>query len=175
MLQCHAVCIAREAQRQRCHVEKAVLDAAQLFKPCRALSTKDADGLLKRKAIVACWHRRMRGEDALGLHSCNISLQNWKVRAAAHLPFQQRQCQQRCVAFVHVIYIHAQAQRMEQAHTAHAQDNLLLQAIVRIAAIEMVGQAAVPRCIAFNICIEQKDRHHVDRNGQLRHNAMRAP
>ena len=73
----------------------------------------------------------------------------------------QRQRQQRRVAFVHVVHIHPVAQRVGHAHAAHAQHDLLLQAVVGVAAIEVIGQAAIPSRIALQIRVQQVDRHHV--------------
>ncbi len=42
-----------------------------------------------------------------------------------------------------------------------AQHDLLLQAVVRVAAIEVIGQPAIPARIAIEIGIEQIDRHDV--------------
>ncbi len=54
-----------------------------------------------------------------------------------------------------------QAQRIGHPHTAHAQHDLLLQAVVGVAAVEMVGQATIPARVFLQIGVEKVDGHHV--------------
>ena len=140
----HAVGIARKPQRQQRHVQHAVVKAAQLLQACRAVAAQDANGLLGVEAVMPGRNRRVRGEDAL-FRTCSMSA---SVAASSGPPpscaLQQGQRQQRRVAFVHVVDIDAAAQRVRHAHSAHAQHNLLLQAVVGVAAIQVVGQTAVP-------------------------------
>ena len=82
-------------------------------------------------------------------------------RAAAQLALEQRQRQQRRVAFIHVVDVYPQAQSIGHAHAAHAQHDLLLQAVVGVAAVQVVGQAAIPARVAVEIGVEQIDRHDV--------------
>ncbi len=91
----------------------------------------------------------------------NVGLGGRPQRAAAKLSLKQRQRKQRGVAFVHVVDVYTHSQRIGHAHAAHTQHNLLLHAIVFIAAVKMVGQAAVPACIRVKIGIEQVNGNNV--------------
>ena len=161
MLHGHAVGIARKAQRQQRHVQQSVAEASQLFQARRPIAAQNADRLLGREAVVPGRHRRVRGEHALAPHLLDVGLGGPVLRPAAQLAFEQRQRQQRRVAFVHVVHVYAQAQRMGHAHAAHAQHDLLLQPVIRVAAVEVVGQSAVPSRIFVEVGVEQINRHHV--------------
>ena len=170
----HAVGIAREAQRQQRHVQQAVAEAAQLLQPRGAVAAENANGLLGGEAVVTGGNRRVRGEDALAAHLLDVGLGGRAQRSAAQLPLQQRQRQQRRVAFVHVVDVYTQAQRVGHAHAAHAQHDLLLQAVVGVAAVQVIGQAAIPARVSFEIGIEQVDGHHVPEAALRGRSARRA-
>ena len=59
------------------------------------------------------------------------------------------------MSFIHVVYVHGQAERMGHAHAAHPQHNLLLQPVVRVSAIEVVREPAVPSRISVKVSVEQ--------------------
>ena len=46
---------------------------------------------------------------------------------------------------------------VEQSDAAEAEDGLLTEAVVGVAAVEMVGEAAVPGVVAFDVGVEQED------------------
>jgi len=117
---------------------------AHLFKARGAVAAEDANSLLGGEAIVACGNRRVRGEDALAAHLFYVGLGGCAEGSAAQLALKQRQSQQSRVALVHVVDVYFVAERVRHAHAAHAQHNLLLQAIVGVAAVEMIGEAAIP-------------------------------
>ena len=95
-------------------------------------------------------------------------------RTAAHLALQQRQRQQRRMAFVHVIDIHLQAQGIRHAHAAQSQHDLLLQAVVRVAAVQVIGQPAIPSRIAIEVRVQQVDRNDMSVAAFAGRSAMRA-
>ena len=96
------------------------------------------------------------------LRTCGeVSFSGCTQRSASQLAFKQRQGKQRRVAFVHVVHIHPMAKRVSHASAAHAQHNLLLQAVIAVAAVEVIGQTAIPSRIHLKIRIEQIDRNHV--------------
>jgi len=161
MLQGHSVGVAGEAQRQQSHVQHAVAEAAVFFQPGCAVAAQDADGLFCREAVVASGHRRMGGKDALAADLLDVGVSNRAQRTTAQLALKQRQSQQSRMALVHVVDVDAITERIGHAHTAHAQHNLLLQAVVAVATVEMVGEAAIPARVAVDVCIEQVNRHHV--------------
>ena len=157
----HAVCIAREAQRQQRHVQHFIAETAHQLQARRPVAAQNANGLLGGEAVVAGRNRRVRSKDALIPHLFNVGLRGAVQRSAAQLPFQQRQCQQRRVALVHVVDIHLVAQCAGHARAAHAQHNLLLQAVVGVAAVQVIGEAAIPTRVFFHIRVQQIDGHHV--------------
>ena len=108
-------------------------------------------------------NRRVRGEYALVAHHLKVGLGGGAERAAAKLALKQRQRKQRCMAFVHVVHVYMQAQRIRHAQPAHAQHDFLLQAVVRVAAVQVIGQPAIPAGVAVQIGIEQVDGHNVPR------------
>ena len=137
------------------------MEAVQLLQARRALAAENANGLLGGETIVAGGNRSVGGEDALVAHHGEVGVGGRAQRAAAQLAFEQRQGQQRGVALVHVIDVYMQPQCIGHAHAAHAQHDLLLQAIVGVATVEMVGEAAVPARVAVQIGVEQVDGNHV--------------
>jgi hypothetical protein len=157
----HAVGIAREAQRQQRHVQQAVAETALLFKARGAVAAEDANGLLGGEAVVAGGNRGVGGEDALAAHHIDVGFGGGAQRSAAQLPFKQRQGEQRGVAFVHVVDVDPVAEGVGHARAAHAEHDLLLQAVVGVAAVEMIGEAAIPARVAVDVGIEQVDGHDV--------------
>ena len=65
------------------------------------------------------------------------------------------------------------AQGLRHAHAAHAEHNLLLQAIVGVAAVEMIGEAAVPAGVALEVGVEQIDGNDVAGAADADHSARR--
>ena len=161
MLHGYAVGVARKVKRQQSHVQHAVAKASQLFQSRCPVASQNANGLLQRKSIVAGGNRRVCGEDAPPAHRGEISFSGRAERSAAQLAFKQRQGEQCRVAFVHVVHIHPVAKRVGHASSAHAQHNLLLQAVVAVAAVKVIGQTAVPSRINLKIRIKKIDRDHV--------------
>ena len=106
-------------------------------------------------------HRRVRREHAFPPHHLNVRIRRRALRPAAQLALQQRQRQQRRVALVHVVHVNAQTQRMRHAHAAHPQHNLLLQAVVRVPAVKVIRQPAIPSGVFVQVGVQQINRHHV--------------
>ena len=71
--------------------------------------------------------------------------------------FEQADGQERGVALVHVVDLGFTAEGVEQSDAAEAEDGLLTEAVVGVAAVEMVGEAAVPGVVAFDVGVEQED------------------
>ena len=175
----HAVGVAGEAQGQQGHIQHAIAKTALLFKASRAVAAQDADGLLGGETVVAGGHRGMGGEDAPLPHLFDVGFRGRAQRPAAQLALKQRQRQQRRVALIHMKDIDPVAQSAGHAQPAHAENNLLLQAVVGVAAVEVVSQPAVPAGVALQVGIEQKDGHHMSvaaghvvAPGAHRHNAV---
>ncbi len=130
------------------------MGAAQLVQARRAIGAKNTDRLLHREPVVPGRHRRVRRKDTLAAHLLDIHLGRRAQRAAAQLCLEQRQRQQRSVSFIHVIDVDVQAQRIGHAHAAQTQHNLLLQPIVRIAAIQVIRQPAIPARVLLKIGVQ---------------------
>ena len=135
MLHGHSVGVARETERNQGHVQQTFVETTKLFQTRRAVAAENATRLFHRKSIVAGWNWRVRGEHAFAAHLCDVRLRCRPQRTTAELALQQRQRQQRSMAFVHVIHVYSQPQRIGHARPTHAQHNLLLQAIIRVSAI----------------------------------------
>ena len=133
----------------------------ELLQARGALAAENANGLLGGESVVARGNRGVGGKHALVAHHRQVRLGGRAQRAAAHLAFEQRQREQRGVALVHVIHVYMQAQSVGHAHAAHAEHDLLLQAIVGVAAVEVVGEPAIPARVSVEVGVEQVDRHHV--------------
>ena len=179
MLHSHAVGVARKLQRQQRHVQHSIAITAQLFQPRRAIAAQDAIGLLGGKAVVAGRHRRVRSEHALLPHQRQIGFRRRAQRPSAQLALDQRQRQQRRVALIHVEHVYPQAQSTGQPYAAHAQHDLLLQTVIRVAAIQVIGKPAIPPRVAVDIRVEQIDRndvpvaaHHIVAPGAHSHDAV---
>jgi hypothetical protein len=65
------------------------------------------------------------------------------------------------MALIHVADLGLAAEGVEQVDAAEAEDGLLTEAVVGVAAVEVVGEAAVPGIIAIHVRVEQKDRNDV--------------
>ena len=61
------------------------------------------------------------------------------------------------MAFVHVINRGLQAERLQRAMSADAEEDLLFQAHLQIAAVELIGDIAIFRAIGGHVGIEQEE------------------
>ena len=160
MLHGHAVHKARKAQRDVGHVHHAIVTSADaLYSLCR-LGAQDAVGLLHGEAVVSGWHGSMGGEDAMLTHRIQIAVLRAGKRSAGQRLFQKSERQQSGVPLIHVVNADVVPERIEHPQAAHAKHNLLLQAVVGIAAVQAIGQGTVVRIVALQIGVE-----HVDGNG----------
>jgi hypothetical protein len=107
-------------------------------------------------------HGSVRGEHAPVSHRLEVRIFQLEVLPTVELPLQQLEREEGGVAFVQVVDDACViAQRLEQARTAHAQHDLLAQAIVLVAAVEGIGERAVPVAVFWQVRVEQEDRHFV--------------
>src|SRR6266540_6151390 len=66
------------------------------------------------------------------------------------------------MAFVHMKLLNAAvSQSTQHSDAADAEQNLLRQPIPLIAAVKVICQRAVTVSVAFNVCIEQNQRHNI--------------
>ena len=76
---------------------------------------------------------------------------------------------ERGVAFVEVIDRRVDAHRLEHAHAADAEDDLLLDARLAVAAVEARRQLAIPRRVLLEVGVEQVQLHAADAHAPDRH------
>ena len=55
------------------------------------------------------------------------------------------------MAFVHVIDLRSTSKGMEKSDPAETEDGFLTKAIVGVAAVEVVGELAIPGVVAFDV------------------------
>ncbi len=111
---------------------------------------------LRREAVVAGLHRRVRGENAFRLGQ---RLRLGEGFAGGHFFADQFQREKRRVAFVHVERGRLDAQRAQQPHAADAQQNFLHDARGAVAAINAAGQVAEMLLVFRQVRVQQKHRH----------------
>ena len=122
-------------------------------------SRKRADVLfdhVRIEAVVPGGHRRVRGEDAHRgrLAECLVEAQAVLLHPLAN-EFQRRE---RRVPFVHVDHARLDAQRLERAGPADAEDDLLADARPLVAAVEPGRQMAIFVLVLRNVGVEQEQR-----------------
>ncbi len=65
------------------------------------------------------------------------------------------------MALVHVVDLGSAAEGVEHVDAAEAEDGLLAEAVEAVAAVEVVGEAAIPGVIAFDVGVEEEDGEDV--------------
>ena len=106
-----------------------------------------------RKRIVARRDRRVRGENARRRDDLERGAEIELVRA--HEMARALQPEERGVTLVHVVNRRFEAQRRQRAGTAHAQDDLLADAHLQVAAVELRGDGAVLGVVVGDVGVEQ--------------------
>jgi hypothetical protein len=120
-----------------------------------------AIGLLEREAVMPGGYRCVRGKDALFPHPRVFGFARLGEASSRECPPDERNSKQRSVAFVHMVDGGLESKRKKDTGTADAENGLLLEAIVIVAAIEAVGQLPVFYAIFRQVGIEQIDRNDV--------------
>ena len=108
---------------------------------------------VERKRVVAGGHRRVRREHRRPPHFVERGLEASHPRS--HRSRMRCSDDERGVPFVEVIDRRLGAQRLEHAHAADAEDDLLLHARLAIAAVEARRQLAIPRRVLLEVRVEQ--------------------
>ena len=152
-----AVDEAREAQGDVGHVHEAVVEAAELVDGGGAVVAKDLVHLVDAELIVTGGDGRVGGEDALLADEVDVGFGRVAQRFAGEVIFKQADGEKGGVALVHVIDLGLTGEGVEQGDSAEAEDGLLTEAIVGVAAVEVVGEVAVPGVVAFDVGVEQED------------------
>ena len=160
----HTVHKPRQPHRDVGHVHHALVTAPDaLYCLCR-LVPQNALRLLHGEAVVPGRDRRVRGEDAMLAHRIQITLLCAGQRSTAQRLLQQRERQQCCMSLIHVVDADVVSQGIEHPEAANAEHDLLREPIVRVAAVQGVGQGAVARVVRLQVGVQ-----HVDGNGVAGH------
>ena len=153
--------VVRRAQRQRRHVELravAVVVAAEREEVLAAIAeVAPAAGevgldLVEGEGVVAGGHRRVRGEDRALADAGQRVLER---QALLEELVDALQHDEAGVAFVQVPHRGIEAEGAHGADAADAQDDLLLDARLAIAAVEARRQLAIPGRVLLEIGVEQ--------------------
>jgi hypothetical protein len=106
----------------------------------------------------------VRGEDALLADGVDVGFGCVFERSAGETVFEEREGKESSVALVHVIDDRLAGEGVKQGDAAEAEDRLLTEAVVGVAAIEVVGEAAIPGVVAFDIGVKQEDGDDMSSN-----------
>ncbi len=166
-----AVDESREAQGDVRHIHEAVVEAAELVDGGAAVVAEDLVHLVDAELIVAGGDGGVSGEDALLANGFDVGFGCVLERSAVELIFEETDREEGSVALVHVIDLGFTAKGVEKSDAAESEDGLLTEAVVGVAAVEVVGEAAVPGIVAFDVGIEQEDGNDVAGNA----NNIKAP
>ena len=171
----HAVDVVRRAERERRHVEEraaavVVVSERQERITVRAERAPRAGKMRlhegERKRVVAGGHRRVRREDG---RPPNALERRFERRAFFDPIADALQDHEGRVPLVQMPGGRLDAQRLERAHAADAEDDLLLDPRLAIAAVEPRRELAVPWRVLFEIGVEEKELHASEPHEPHRH------
>ncbi len=157
MLHRDAVDVAGEAQGEVGHIHQAIVQAVGAVNGGGAVVAKHLIHVVETELVVACRNGRVRSEDALLAYGLDVGLSGLAQGFARELFFEQRDGEQRRVALVHMVDVELAAERVQQGDAAESEHGLLTEAVVGVAAVEVIGEVAVPGVVALNIGVEQED------------------
>ncbi len=150
--------VMAEVEREVGHVQHSLAAEYVLHRELVARA-KHAMDKVERKLIVTSRHRRMRGEDALAANGFYILVAHFAAGGCGTLS-QQFQRQQAGVSFIHVKAGQGcVAECPQHPQPTHAQDAFLAQAVIRIAAVQVVRQLAVPGGVFSDVSVQEIDGH----------------
>ncbi len=165
-----AVGPAGEAQAHHRHVEPLVGGVAGAVAERHELVERDADlarppaevlvDQLAGEAVDAGGHRRVGREDAAGPHGLD-GLAVGEARVLHELA-DALEAEEAGVALVRVEHLRVDAQRAERPHAADAEEDLLAQAVLGVAAVEAVGDAAQLGRVLVDVGVEEVQRDPTD-------------
>ena len=166
----HRVGAAGEAQAHHRHVEALVGLVAGPVPELHELVEADAHlagpraevalDQLAREAVDAGRHGRVGGEDARGPHRLD-GLAVGEARVLHELA-DPLEAEEPGVALVGVEHLGVDAERVEGAHAADAEEDLLAEAVLGLAAVEPVGDGAQVGGVLLDVGVEQVQRHPTD-------------
>ena len=126
---------------------------------------------LERKRVVAGGHRRVRREHGRPAHFLERAIER---AALVDELADALEDDEAGVAFVQVVDRRVQPQGAQDADAADAEDDLLLDTRLAVAAVESRGELPVPRRVLLEIGVEQEQLRaselhapHRDENGPI--------
>ncbi len=129
-----------------------------------AVVAEDLIHLVDAELVVASWDGGVGGEDALLTNEIDVGFGRVPERLAGEMVFEEAEGEEGGVALVHMVDLRLTGEGVEQGDTAEAKDGLLTEAVVGVAAVEVVGETAVPGVVAFDVGVEQEDGDDVAGN-----------
>ena len=149
--------VSREPHPERGHVEHAVGEQAEVPEirgpPLAEHGPNQAGG----KTVVAGRHGRVRREDAVRAHRVDELARG--ATALTSLLFKEAQRQERSMTLVHVERDEiGVAERPQHRHSADPEHDLLPQAVMIVAAVQLVGDVSVRVLVLGKIGVEKHDR-----------------
>ena len=157
---------AGRPDRQRRHVE---LRRRRRCRRRRAPGSDRGSAPSVPQQPARCFSTRWNGNASCpaGTGVCVVNIVVWRISSSASSndralldqiadPLQHDEAG---VAFVQVEDAGVDAERLQRADAADAEDDLLLDARLAIAAVEARRQLAIPRRVLFEIGVEQVQRH----------------
>jgi hypothetical protein len=161
----HAVGVMRAIQRQRNQIHFSARAAIRKRQRCDAILPKNFRGQIDGKLVESRSHRRMRGENTLLPDGFDISFGNRSQTSFPDAFLQQRENQQRGMALVHVEAIDAfMSERAQHHYPANAENSFLANAVIRIAAVQIVRKRPLEGTILGQVGIEEIDRDLMPQN-----------
>ena len=152
-----AVDEARETQGDIGHVHEAIVKTAELLDGSAAVVAENLVHLVDAELVVAGGDGSVSGEDALLTDGFDIGFGSVFEGNAGEVIFEKADGQQGRVALIHVIDLGSTGKRFEKSYAAEAEHGLLTEAVVGVAAVEVIGEATVPGVIAFDDGVEEED------------------
>ncbi len=156
----HAVDVAAQVEGEHGHVE-FIRPGQLLQQPHRYRLTQHPSRQIVGETIVPSRHRCMGGEDTLLDDPVRIPGGTLVPGAFQGMTgaVEQFQGQESGMPLVHVILLDGEAEGVEDAGAADAEDDLLFEPVGEVAAVEIIGDVAVGFDVAGDIGVEKEYRN----------------
>ena len=121
------------------------------------LVAEDGVHLIHAELVMARGYRGVRREDAGLSNGLRIRLRCVAKGSTVQPGLEQADGQQGGVALVHVADLRLTAKRVQQMNATKTEDGLLAEPVVRVAAVEVVGESAIVGVVALDVGVQQED------------------
>ncbi len=162
----HAVAASSQPQPHHRHVEAGLArlvgpatEGHQLVEADPALGGEVREVALHEldgEAVDPGRHRRVGGEDATGPHGFD---RFGERQALAHQLPGPLQAEEAGVPLVGVEHLGLEAERLQGAHAADAEEDLLADAVLGVAAVQPVGHQPALRGVAVHVAVQEVELH----------------